>query len=470
MSSVSHAAIAPTRTLSIGAVVVLGFAAFDLTLEAALIFPALPALANHYSASLTAVVWLVTGFLLASAVAVPLVGRMGDVFGKRRMILFSLAAFALGSLICALTDSIGLAIAGRIIQGLGAAIGPLAYALVRDTVKPEELPRAIGVLVGASGAGGAAGFLLSGLLVDRFSPAAIFWLLFAVAVVLAASLLVLAPESPVRTHAGLDLSGAVALGSGLVLLLLAITKGNAWGWSSARVVALFAASAVLLSVFVLVERRTREPLLDLALLVERPLLAATCCIVVFGFTFPLKVLLIPQIAALPTESVYGLGLSTTGIGLILVPTGVAALVGGWAGGRTLDRFGPRALVGAGSALGIATYICLVFAHSTTLALATASAVGGFAAGLILTSIYAVVVRNAQPDKSAISVSVNVVARIVATAVGAQVAVSVITGAGLDGAFLSESGYTQVFMMGAAGSALLLLTSALLPRHTTLRRL
>jgi MFS family permease len=451
-----------------GGVFVLGLAAFDLTLEAALILPAIPALVDYYATSLVAVAWLLTGFLLASVVAVPFFGRLGDLFGKRLMILVSLCAFAAGSLLCALTDSIGLAIAGRIVQGLGTAIAPLAYALARDIVAPELLPRVIGILVGSAGAAGAIGSLLSGVLVDHFSAPAIFWFLFALPLALVVGVLALVPESPVHTKVSVDVGGGVLLGLGLVLLLLAISKGNAWGWSSVRIVALFAASCASLTVFVLVERRVRQPLVELGLFVTRPFADANLCAFVFGYSFFLMVLVVPQIAATPTASGYGLGYSTTGIGLMLVPTGIAALVGGWAGGRVIDRIGPRGLLAAGSVLGIAAYFSLAIAHSTTLALTTGSAVVGLAAGLIPTGIYSVVVRSASKDKTTVAVAVNVVARITAVAIGAQVAFAIITGAGLAGPFPAEAGYSRVFLMGAAGAGLELLASALLPGRAATR--
>jgi predicted MFS family arabinose efflux permease len=153
---------------------------------------------------------------------------------------------------------------------------------------------------------------------------------------------------------------------------------------------------------------------------------------------------------------------------MLVPTGIAALVGGWAGGRVIDRIGPRGLLAAGSVLGIAAYFSLAIAHSTTLALTTGSAVVGLAAGLIPTGIYSVVVRSASKDKTTVAVAVNVVARITAVAIGAQVAFAIITGAGLAGPFPAEAGYSRVFLMGAAGAGLELLASALLPGRAATR--
>ncbi len=462
MSTMPLVSAVPARAISTAGIVVLGFAALDLGLELAIVLPALPALAIHFDASLTSVVWLATGFLLASAVAVPLVSRLGDVHGKKRMLVLSLGAFAVGSLVCALTDSIGLAIVGRVIQGLGAAVAPLTYALLRDTVDPKVLPRAIGAVVGAASIGGAIGFLLSGVLVDNFTAAAVFWFLFAVAAVLGAGVLALVPESMVRATVPIDLGGAAFLGSGLVALLLAISKGSAWGWTSGRIVAIFAAAAVLLALFALVESRARQPLVDLRLVVTRPFANANLCAFLFGYSFFLTLLLVPQIAASPEASGYGLGFSTSRIGLILLPTGLAALVGGWAAGRTIDRLGPRTLVAVGSVLGISGYVSLALAHTTAFALATGSAVVGLAIGMIMTSIFAVVVQSAETDKTAIALAVNVIGRTTAVAIGAQVTFAIITQAGLVGPFPAESGYTQAFVMGAAGAGLALLASALLP--------
>jgi MFS family permease len=462
MTATSVAAGAPVRSLTVAGIGVLALGALDFGLEQSIILPALPDLADHYGASLVGVAWLGTSFLLASIVAVPLIGRLGDLFGKRLMLLASLGAFAIGSLICALTGSIALAIAGRAIQGLGAAVAPLAYGLVRDTFAPELLPRAVGIVVAASNVGGAIGFLLSGLLVDHLSPEAVFWFLFAVAIVLMAAVAGLVQESPVRAPARLDIGGAAFLALGLVALLLAISKGSSWGWSSARVGGLFAAAVLLLGLFVLVEHRVRQPLVDLALFVTRPFVNANLCAFAFGFAFFLAVFVVPQIAAAPKESGYGLALSTTGVGVLLIPTGLAGFVSSWVGGRLVDRVGPRTLVAGGSIVGIAAYVLLALVHDGAVALSAGSALLGLAWGFILTGYYPVVIRGASLDKTGVAVAVNVVVRNTAVSVGVQAAFAIIVGAGTAGAFQAESGYTRAFVLGAAGAGLALLTAALMP--------
>jgi MFS family permease len=463
--TVTQAAVEPSaRTLSFGGILVLALGAFDFGLEQAIVVPALPAMAAHYGASISAVGWLVTGFLLAGIVAIPLLGRLGDLFGKRRLLLVALGAFAVGSLVCAVTDSIGLVIAGRIVQGIGMAAAPLIYGLVRDSLQPDALPRAVGAVVGAGSAGVAIGLLLSGLLVDHASVPAIFWFLFLLAAGIWVAVIAFVPESPVRASASIDYLGAALLAVGLATLLLGISKGNDWGWSSARVLGLFATSLVSLTAFTLVERRVTEPLVDLGLVARRPFATAHLSHGVFAFSFYLATLVIPLIAALPEDPAYGLGLSTTQIALVLLPSGLAAMVSAWAGGRLVDRAGSRVLVASGSVLGLAAYAFLLLAEWSPAVFATASGVFGLAWGLVLTGLYPVVIRGASTDKTSVAVAVNLVVRNTALAVGAQVAFAMIEGAGIVDGLPAEVGFDRIFVVGVIGACLTLATAVLLPRR------
>jgi EmrB/QacA subfamily drug resistance transporter len=462
MSATAVAAGAPARRLALPGLLVLSLGALDFGLEQALIVPALPAMAAHYRATLSEVAWLATGFLLASIVAVPLLGRLGDLFGKRRVLLFAYAAFAAGSLVSALAGSIGLVIVGRIIQGAGAAFAPLTLGLLRDLAPPKRLPHRIGFVVGMAGAGAAVGVLLSGILVDDVSVPAIFWFLFGIGIVLVVGALAFVPESPVRKRVPIDLLGAAALGSGLAALLLAISKGNDWGWSSARILGLFAGSALLLAAFVAVERTVPQPLVDLRLVLARPFAVANFCGLVFGFAFYLAAYLIPQMAALPEASGYGLGLNTLQIGYILLPTGIASLVGAWVGGLHVDRIGPRLLVAAAGGLGIGAYASLLVSHDSAVSLGAASAVLGLAWGLVLTGLLPLIVRKSDPDKTSVAASMNVILRNTGTAVGTQVAFALLIGAGLVGHFPSENGFQRAFLMGLLGSVVVLVVGAVMP--------
>jgi MFS family permease len=452
----------PRQALSLVGIGVLTLGALDFGLEGSIIVPALPELAVHYDASPLAAAWLATAFLLGAVVAVPVLSRLGDIHGKRLCLLVSLGAFGVGSLVCALTDSIELAIAGRAVQGLGAAAGPLTVALARDVVPPRDVPRVIGAIMGSASVGGGIGFLLGGVLVDAFTPAAIFWFLAGLAVTLIVAIAAIVPETSVRARVGLDVAGICLLGAGLVALLLAISKGSAWGWSSAAIVGLFVAAAVLLGLFAFVESRVREPHVDLALVRTQPFATVNVCIFAFGFAFFVATYIVPQIAAAPVESGYGLALSTTEIGLLLVPSCIASLLAAYAAGWLNDRVGTRALVTAGAVLGIAGNTFLAFAAESTLSLAAGTAAIGAGWGFILPALYTVVVRQASVDKSAVAASVPAIMRNTGVSVGVTTAFAIVTAAGLSGPFPAESGFTQALLVAAAGAGVVLLASLALP--------
>jgi len=453
---------APTRSLSLGGLLVLAFGALDFGLETSIVLPALPVLAQEFSASLISVSWLATGFLVASVVAVPLLGRLGDIFGRRRLLFVAVGAFALGSLVCALADSIELLIAGRVVQGMGAAVGPLGLGIARDCLPAERLTSAIGILVGAAGAGAAIGFLLCGVLVDEVSVASIFWFLFGLAVVLLVASAALLPAPPPHGRVPVDVGGAALLAAALAALLIAISKGNDWGWDAGRTLGLFGGSVVLLAAFAIVETRVDHPLVDLRFVARRPFADANTCVFAIGCSFATAVLVVPQIAALPPITGYGLGLSTTSIGLLLVPMALASMGAAWVAGRFVDAIGPRGLMAAGSVAGVAGYVSLIVAHGGEAEIAAATGVLGVSIGLTVTGILTIVARAASLDKTSIAVAINAIIRTTGTAVGAAASAAIITGAGLLGPFPAESGFTDACLFGAIASGAALLASILLP--------
>lgn len=337
------------------------------------------------------------------------------------------------------------------IQGLGAAVVPLALGLVRDTVSHSGLPRVIGIVAGAGAIGAALGFLLSGVLVDTFSAAAIFWFLAAAAIVLGLAVAVVAPESPVRARVPLDLSGTALLGLGLASFLIAISQGQPHGWASSRVLLPLAVSAVALALFWTTESRRAAPLVDLALLRERPFVNVDVCSFVFGFAVYSGAFLVPQLAQ-------RLDLSVTAIGLLLVPTALAGMLAGWVGGRVVDRVGPRAQVTVGVLIAAIGFLSLTVAHDTTYALGFGSALIGVSWGLVPTGYLPVVLRAAAVDKSSIAVSVVLVLRNIGLSFGITVAAAIAVG----------TGYTQALVFGAVSCAAVAVVAAWLPGRVEAR--
>jgi MFS family permease len=460
-SLLSSAGEPPGSRLSTGGLAVLALGALDYGLEQSIVLPALPNLASHYGASVIGIAWFATGFLLAAAIAIPLAARLGDLVGKKRMILLSLALISGGSLLCALTHTIGPAIAGRVLQGLGAGIGPLTLGLARDMSGSLDLPRVVGAVVGSSNVGAGIGFLVGGLLVDTFSAPAIFWFLFGTGVVLFIGVALLVPETPLRRRPSLDPLSTLLLAGGLSMFLLAVSKGQAWGWSSASIVVLFAGAALALGLFVWSELRAPEPLIDLRLVARRPFAAANTVALVFGFTFFIALFVVPQLGALPAAS-GGLGLSVTQTGLVLSALSFAGVLSAAATGRLTDRVGPARLVATGAAFGAAAYPVLAFAHGHVAVVVLCCIGVGLGWGAIPTSLYPIVLRNAGEDRSATAAAVTAVSRNVGSATGTTVAAVVIAAAA--GLSPADTGYTRALLVAAAGACVILAASALLPRR------
>jgi MFS family permease len=452
--------------LNRAAVLVLALAGLDFGLEQFMVVPLVPAVQRLEGTSLPTATWLLSGFLIAAVATAPVLGRLGDMYGKRRLLLGSLGAFAAGSLVCALAGSIEMLIAGRVIQGVGAAAGPLAIGLVRDHVPSERAPVSIGLLVAAAGAGAGLGLVLTGVLVDHVSVSAVFWFLFALAALLVLAVALVVPESQVRDRVRPDWLGGLLLAAATFSALLAISKGNDWGWGSARVVGLFAVAVAVLALFVAVERGSSAPLLDLEQMARRPVWSANLAAFAVGFALFIAGVIVPQIATMPEATGYGLGLTITETGLLLLPNAVMIVVGSWASGRVTTRLGARALVGSGAACAAVAYVLLAALHDSAIVIAAANALLGLGLGLSLTAIANLVVRSVGERRTSVSVAANAVVRTTGAALGAQVAAAVVIGAGVLGPGLpADRGFTSAFVLGAIAAVVAFAASTAIPgRH------
>lgn len=446
---------------------VLAVGALDFGLEQAIVAPALPAIQRQYHASPTSVAWLLTGFLIAAAVVTPLAGRLGDSFGRRRMLLASLGLFALGALVCALGGSVRALIIGRVIQGLGAGMAPLAVALAREHIDPGRLPAAVGLLVASASIGSVAGLLLAGLLVDHLGVAAIFWLLLAVAAGLAIAVRLVVRESHDRGERPIDIAGTLFLACSLACAMFAISHGNQWGWGSPRTLSLLGAAALLAAAFWVRERTAAAPLLDPRVLAMRSIWSANLAMFALGFSLLISLTLVPLIGGYPKITGYGLGLSTTQIGLVLAPSGLATVAGGLLGGRLIRRTGARAQAMLGAACAAIAYVLLAAGPWTVTTLALELIPLGFGIGLALGAVTDLVVLSAPSERTGATVALNTVIRIAAAALGTQVAIAVVTGAPsrLPG-FPAAHGFTDAFVVAAIATGITIAALTLTPSRAS----
>ena len=251
---------------------ILTLAGTAFALQQTMVFPALPTFQEEFGEGTAWTTWVLTGFLVSAAVTTPILGRLGDQFGKERMLLVSLGLFLAGCLGAAFAWDLWSLIAFRIVSGAGGALFPLSFAIIRDEFPPEKVKVGIGLLSAVFGIGGGFGIVLSGVIVDHFSWRLLF-LLGSIPVALSIALVHrYVPESPVRSPSRVDVPGALLLSGALLSLMVALTEGEQWGWSSAPLLALLACSVAFSVAWVAVEMRSSAPMVEIQMLTHRPVL------------------------------------------------------------------------------------------------------------------------------------------------------------------------------------------------------
>ena len=278
---------------------ILTLAATAYALQQTMVVPALPELQRELGASTAWVTWVMTGFLLSAAVLTPILGKLGDRYGKERLLVVALLIFLVGCVGCAAAPDIWTLIAFRIVSGAAGAVFPLSFGIIRDEFPPDRMKVGIGLLSAVFGIGGGFGLVLSGVIVDHLSWR---WLFVvgaagvAIAVVLVHRFV---PESPVRSTSRIDVPGAMLLSVVLMAFLLALSEGESWGWTSPAVLGLFGASALSLVLWILLELHVDEPLIDIRVLAERPVLLTNVIAMISGFAMFGAYVLVPRFVEAP---------------------------------------------------------------------------------------------------------------------------------------------------------------------------
>lgn len=438
-------------------------AGMSYALSQTLIIPALPKLADDAGASPAAASWLMTGYLLSASVATPLVGKLGDLHGRGRVLTWVMAIFIAGSALCAVTHSLPLLITGRVMQGISGGVFPLAYGVIRDTFPADRRMAAVGTLSISLGAGSALGPPLSGIAVEHLGLHSIFWIALAGAVpgLLGARLI---PERPAGTARRLDLRGAVILAGLLMCLLLALTQGNQWGWESPGIAALFAGFAGLLWLWIRVERDSSEPLIAVGLLRTRSMALVNLAAIGSGLGIFTSFIPLAAFIQAPESTGYGFALSSSAAGLLLMPHGLAIVLFGRAAGAMCRRVGPRAAIACGAVVNTAASLQLVFAHQTAFLLGLGSTVLGVGQALLLAGLANLVVAEVPQAVVGIATGLNTIMRTIGQAVGSALAGAVLAASVMGGTHLAgESGYVAAYAISAGAWMISLLAAAAMPR-------
>ena len=448
----------PARDLLLLAI--LSLAGTTFALLQAIVVPALPAIQHAFGTSAAGTAWILTANLLSTAVLTPVLGRVGDMRGKDRVLVWVLVALGVGTLVCALAHSLAVMLAGRVIQGAGGAVYPLAFGIVRDELPRERTPGAIGLVSSLLGIGAGLGLLAAGTIVTHLSYHWLFWLPLGVLAVTALAAARYVPASPVRSPGHINWLAVVLMSAGLSAVLVAVSMTSTWGWASPRTLGLAAAGAGLIALWVMVELRAREPLVDMAIMRIRAVWTTNLAAFLLGMGMYAVIVLIPELVELPRSTGVGFGASVTGAGIFMLPTTLPQLIVGPLTGRIERRIGSRAQLQIGILSVLAGYVALVGAHGTAWELYLSTAFIGIGLGLSLGALANVIVGSVNQRQTGVATGVNAVMRTLGGAVGSQLVASLIVAPGHGAP--SETGFVLAFAACAVALALGLAAAAGIP--------
>ena len=422
----------------------LAVAAIGYALLQSLVAPALPDIQRDLHTSVNGVSWVLTAYLLSASIATPLIGRLGDMYGKGRLLVAVLVLLCVGTVISAVASSLVLMLVGRIVQGAAGGIFPLGFGIIRDEFPRERVAGAVGLMAALAGAGGGLGVVLAGPIVDSLSFHYLFWLPLIPLALATFAIHLFVPESPVRVGGRVDWIGAVLMAVGLAAVLVAVSQAPTWHWLSAKTLTVLAVGVAVLVVWVWIEARKEQALVDMRMMRIRGVWTTNAVALLIGFGMYASFVLLPEFVETPARSGYGFGSSVTGAGLFLLPTTLAMLIAGAQTGRLEKRYGSKPPLLAGAVLTAAAYVFLAFARGERWEIYVAALLLGTGIGLAFASMANLIIENVGPAETGVATGINAVTRTVGGAFGGAAVASILAGSVGIGGFPSEHGFTVAF--------------------------
>lgn len=454
-----------TRTSAL--VAVLAFAGIIASLTQTLVVPLLVELPKIFDTTPSNTSWVITVTLLASAVITTVAGRLGDLYGKRLVILGSFVPLILGSALCAVAESVVPMIIGRGLQGLAAGMVPLGISLLKDVLPPAELRGAIAVVSSSLGIGGALGLPISAAVVQFTDWRFLFWATAAVSVLGLVLVWKVVPVAVAPKRTGkFDYAGAFGLAAALICLLLAVSKGGDWGWGSPLVVGLLGATVFLFGLWGWWELRTGDALVDLRVVVRRAVLLTNVASVFLGFAMYARSLILPQILQLPTETGHGLGQSMLQMGLWMAPAGLAMMLVSPLGAKFSARKGPKTTLIVGAVLTASSYAVSALMIDSVWGLVAANVIAGIGLGFAYGAMPALIMEAVPITETGSANSFNALMLSIGTSVSGAVVGAVLSQLSTDsGSHLvpTADGFRIGLFIGCAVALIAALTALAIPR-------
>jgi MFS family permease len=435
-------------------------------LFASLMLPSIPHLTRALHTTSIDAAWVLTAYILSSGVATPIAGRLGDMYGKTRTLVWTLTIVAAGTLVCALATSLVPLIIGRVICGVASGVFPLAYGIIRDEFDEDRVATGIGVISVSVGVGSGAGAILAGVILAHLGYHWLFWLPLALVVPTAAAAWRLIPESPVRAGGRVDWFGAVLLGIGLLIELLTISKASQWTWTAPRTLVLLFTGLAILAAWVMVELRTGEPLIDMRTMGRRTVWRTNLAAALFGLGMYAAYAMVPQFVQEPRSTGYGYAASIVGAGLFLLPATIGQALLGPLAGRIALRVGSKPALVAGGAFGTVGFALIAASHQVHWHVYAGMGIAGIGLGLGFAALPNLIVGAVPTEQTGAATGINTIVRVLGGAVGIQICATILARhlvhpGGLPGA----AGFTAAFWVCAAGLAAASIAALVVPGRT-----
>jgi len=426
---------------------VVSLAALAYSVLSSAVIPALPTFQHSLHASETGVTWLLTGFLLSASVGTAIIGKLGDIYGKQRLLVWTLATLAAGTLLAALSGSLAVLIAARVVQGVAGGIFPLSFAIVRDEFPADRVAGGIGLMSAILGVGGGLGLVVGGLIDEHLNWHWLFWIPLPTMVLGAACTWRYIPESQVRSPGRVNWAAAVLMGTGMSCVLIGIAQTTVWGWTGPSTLALLASGLAVCGLWILVEVRSRNPLVDMTMMRVRGVWTANLAALLLGAGLFACFLLLPQIAQLPRITGFGYGAPVVAAGLYLLPCALGMGVLGSVAGRVQRRFSSRRALIAGAAVSAVACAWLTITSRHPYDMLISSALLGIGVGLAFAALGNLIVQAVPADQTGVASGMNTVLRTLGGALGGQIAATFIAENTVRGLPVL-TGFTRAFAMSA----------------------
>jgi MFS family permease len=454
MTADAIAAATPKPAPTWAVITVLSLAGTTVSLQQTMVIPLLPGFQRLLQVSADDISWLVTATLLTAAVATPIVARLADMYGKRLMMLVCIILMTAGSLVAAFSAGSFIAlVVGRSLQGFAAALIPVGISIMRDELPKNKVGSAIALMSATLGIGGALGLPLGGILFAQFGWQSVFWVSAGVGVAIGVAVLLVVSESEVKTRGRFDLLGAILLSIALTALLLVISKGGSWGWTSEQTILLLVVTAVVVAFWVPYSLKVSQPLVDLRTSARRPILLTNIASILVGFALMANMLISTQQLQQPVVA-SGFGLTAVAAGLAMVPSGLAMVAFAPVSGTMINRLGGRITLMAGAAIMAVAYLARVFYGDTVFAVIIGSTVVGIGSAVAYAAMPSLIMANVPITETASANGLNALLRALGTStasavIAALLSLVTVTVAGQQ--LPSSAAFQDVFWLAAIAS-------------------